>query len=921
MDFYDEYFKNYFTSSKMIYSNEQLDQINYIQFYENPKKTSIIQEFKEEFILFFDKIKKNKLKRESLPLILNDRNNFNNSLSVLNTNFIDLITNNFSDNDQFEAFSKILVNYMFNFKESSDLFLIFDRINNLLKTNSSLKNTKSLFYKNPIQNFNFIMDKNNFLPSSVTQYYDFRIDESSKKFYISGFDSYYFSNFIDLSQPSIGPLYSIFESINFTQNPSFSNASKNNIFNFITHILNGNNEFIDYTPLKSIHIDKVISRILLTDKESNYFGLVETENNIQFSDEDIRLKSVIESSINGIQFTLNDVLKEGTKETSKVRSEYFIPYKKTGNKIEKIKTISELPERLDASKVLRYNRNLIAQILNMQEEMSSSYKKDDTQYILNQTNMKNAVALYVYLSIVLFYDVYKYYIDKLNAIIMELGDNNRYKKTSIQSAFEFTEKLALSLLKYKKMLLNCFYNYFLPSKITAGYGVVRNKEKGYFEIDNKLLFEFSEMKNIFPFEFNKIEKRVNEKTETVSTPEFYILDSNQDVNKFINFATCHKNIQDIYDPMEKITCGGYIGNFSRTKEINDFYGFYLFCNNIKWDIQYEISNYLFRSLKSGLPIESFSNIMKFCVTNQTKLNLGNYNTNNNFKKQIEEVFINKGYLNSLKNTSKYVIELADKKKEIVVYNIKQNSLSSLQKLKKNNELELTSALYYHKSVIIIGMIQKIITNLAVKNYLLENINRRKQMYESTVLEKTKGVQKVIKNYVNRSKINNKLKFSENNEIKRNFNNNNYWNNLYEIVQNKVIYIPVFHHDTVYFLNIFKFAKLQNENEIKDINKYMIDETNSLNMESMIVIGENTANIYKNKNYRILISDFISKMKNMSTKEFLYNLFTNTDFYNSITINLPSSQFTYLNKECNMSKEECKKRFVSQIQMKKIIDKI
>ncbi len=219
------------------------------------------------------------------------------------------------------------------------------------------------------------------------------------------------------------------------------------------------------------------------------------------------------------------------------------------------------------------------------------------------------------------------------------------------------------------------------------------------------------------------------------------------------------------------------------------------------------------------------------------------------------------------------------------------------------------------------MIQKIITNLAVKNYLLENINRRKQMYESTVLEKTKGVQKVIKNYVNRSKINNKLKFSENNEIKRNFNNNNYWNNLYEIVQNKVIYIPVFHHDTVYFLNIFKFAKLQNENEIKDINKYMIDETNSLNMESMIVIGENTANIYKNKNYRILISDFISKMKNMSTKEFLYNLFTNTDFYNSITINLPSSQFTYLNKECNMSKEECKKRFVSQIQMKKIIDKI
>ena len=73
MDFYDEYFKNYFTSSKMIYSNEQLDQINYIQFYENPKKTSIIQEFKEEFILFFDKIKKNKLKRESLPLILKNQ--------------------------------------------------------------------------------------------------------------------------------------------------------------------------------------------------------------------------------------------------------------------------------------------------------------------------------------------------------------------------------------------------------------------------------------------------------------------------------------------------------------------------------------------------------------------------------------------------------------------------------------------------------------------------------------------------------------------------------------------------------------------------------------------------------------------------------------------------------------------------------
>ncbi len=836
----------------------------------------------------------------------------NKRLSHLNDVFQDILIMQF-DEKKYEIFAKLFTLFRSQNLHFFENAHIYQKILSSLPKNIS-KNSNPIIYKNPIQIYNYRIEHQYVFPkqlSNILNKIPYNNDEIRKQFLL-GVSNLYFANYIDIRQPSIGPIYSIYEDQEISNKSNYITTS---IYTMLVQILNGNNDFCKNIPLKQMLIHKSLSQMLVQKKSKSLSINLNAANVNFFSDEDERLMSMIENSIEGIQFTLDDVMKEDKKETSRVRSEYILPYdiKNSPFEIEKLKELSSVGDRTKAKEILKHNNHIISRIL---QEKREDFKDKPEQ----EEHIKNALAIYVYIGITLFYDSYKYYLNEISKILNDMVDDDRFRKLNMEAGFDFLERLNQSLYMMKKIMENSFYHMFLPSKLTAKYGITIHKEKGFFQIENKLLSKLSNIYQQFPFPIQDV--KISSPNENKRRPKNEIDIGDISVrSNFVNFMLSHKFKVDIYNPKEELFVGGMIMNEKRTMEIfkkfNEYF-VYIYYITIFNQI---IADALLKSLYTGIPIEVFTDVLSFIETNQYRIRNSTYQ--DDFEEEIKKGVI-MVYDGDVKKSTYYLVQLAEAKKNLELH--KEQKQENLRKIEEYNILSL---LYYHKSQIIFDIFSEEIKNEKYKLKMIAEMKKETLKYEKLLIEKTKNIQNEIKehrqelneersntnqqnthsNQKNQNSNSNKKNENSNaNKKNQNVKTNSFYQGLKQLINKDDIYIPYFENGSIRYLSVFT-----------DKNA---NSTNLRNTQVFILAGMSQEMISEKK-LRILKSSFVEKIKKVSStdrRSLLKELLSNPEIYEMESEEVSEENpLTHYMNEMNQKhgKEKVSLIFISEKQMQKI----
>ncbi len=480
----------------------------------------------------------------------------------------------------------------------------------------------------------------------------------------------------------------------------------------------------------------------------------------------------------------------------------------------------------------------------------------------------------------------------------------------MKPAFDYLEKIKKSLYNFKKILENCFYHLFLPSRLTPKYGIRINKEKGFFEIDNKLLATFEHIILHFPFEFKKETKTPNNVKE-LKKNENYFIDFENSKNRFINFALSHKTIYDIVNPDEELYIGTFIRNAKTTYEIYNSV-FYKYLENLYTQSRFNeiLLKYFLRSMKSNVPVEIFKNTITELDVMKNKLLSSDYS--DQLKKDIDSLIVEK-YNDYYKYSTNSLIELAKIKRNIIILN--------KDRLTETYEYTMKSLIFYHEALVYDYIFEQYIKDAKYKKNKQKDMKELKEHYETELVRISKEVQLEI---INKKKYEeNKLKklkknnsnneYIENKEVSE-LNNNSKKNNLNavllkikKLIQKNDILIPYNLHGKVYFYSLFNNSNSLNWNQNFNKNKHLI------------LLGNSVKDI-KNEEYRILKEEEFSKLKNMKEEDklnYILDLVQNNDIYLENTELDNTGLFKkFIDNNCNG--EDCEQILISLNQLKKII---
>jgi hypothetical protein len=720
-----------------------------------------------------------------------------------------------------------------------------------------------------------------------------------------------FANYIDLHLPSIGPLYPIFEDMpNRPSLPEFySHAS---IYNMFFKIMNGDNHFHESIPLRSLQIHKTIAQLILQKSKTQSNELIQEFST--FSDENQRLMNMVENSIQGIQFTLNDVMKDEKKETAKVRNEYILPYMMTQGKLEKMKDTS-MVSKTNAKDVLKYNRDLIHQIL-----MNPKFEKDFTNNPEQIDHTKNCLAIYVYISITLFYDCYKYYLDQITKIINELIEDDRFRKFELKPTFQYLENLNQSLFLFKKILENCFYHSFLPSKLNSKYGISVHPERGFFQIESRLLSNLTTIYQMYPFQViqqpilhvNNYKKKPNE-----VKPNLWNTTDLLSKSSFINFALQHRHKNDVFDTKLELYVGAFVHPYKTNRDILGKFNEYLkiLYYMVKWNEI--IGTVLKKSLEKNIPIEMMGPILTFLETNQFQLKLSKYQ--NTVKEDVKKMIL-QDYEEDIKRSASSLIQLAELKQKI--YLQRNQKKENKQKL---GEWNLQSVLFYNKTKIIADLVKQYIQDETFQKALLQEMKEMHKRYETVVVEKTRNLQQniemakkpnivlptsneIIPTNENKNKNQNKNKNKNQNQNK-NSKTLEFLQELKNLIPKEDILFPYEENGKLMFMSLFTPSNQMVSNQDFQISNVFI------------VSGDSTKTIFEEKKVRRLKSSFveaIQKANILGKQKLLKNVITNVDNYYEVTEDSNEEFLSFFKNRCEMQNiETCKMNFVSEQQMVKI----
>ena len=610
------------------------------------QSTSLLSKYDTEIKNYLKKYKKN-----VLFYMMED-----NNLNLLDEEFRKNVD---SENIQFEQFIKYLIKIKFNvvnqrkkcndFLKNMNLIKSNLKFPSILKENSVNKEIIHNIFNNEDFSLNIESNQIKIMNKMLkAEYFENKKKEDSIHYLISNI-SYY--NNINILAPTIGNIY-------------LSNTLSSSLSHMILNICNGVNDISSFIPLHNQNIKDDISSLIIK-KDS----------------EDIDYKKKVLSSILGnIDISYDSIMRD----KNKIKKSYIIPYeRKDGNSESsdsKYKFEYEKYITLTSSKeVLQKNLELVSQVL---EYIEINPKN------INKPNVKEILALYVYFVITLFYDIYNAYLLKINGLLYELNEDVRYNNDNIDLGLAYINKTMESLKMFKKILLNNFYDFFIPAKLTKAYGI-KLDDNGYVVCGSKLAIDDETLIKKYPFKYFKsseIKLEINR-------------DSLLAIN---NFIVGKKRNGDIYNPRETLYIGYYIPNDNKMKDLLGFLKYYIHVLNSQFTFSIFICNLLSKVLMNYLPYDLFENIVK-------KIESLKNNSNNKSKNEII-IHVYKHMVKAF-----HIIKSSKDKK----YNKEK-----IKDIKEKEEVVLLSNYYYNYSIIIYELInQNENIDKNMKKYLLTQLKR------------------------------------------------------------------------------------------------------------------------------------------------------------------------------------------------------
>ena len=562
-----------------------------------------------------------------------------------------------------------------------DFIFIFKKINSL-KLNIY---NKDLVINNPLNSKNIGFG---FFEEDYFKYID-TYNDSDKEKLKKNIDILLLGDVINISLPSIGPI-----------NNNLS-SDKNNFIEFINELISykKDNDEIVKIPLAGLYIGDILSEKLLN------LNINKIGNNLNYNFNNESMKKLIISMVKNINIKLTDIFyiySKNNKAPKKIKHEFIIPYKieKYPSKPEEIvkMTKGDIDKNNNFEKVIQSNNKVVSYVINN----IFNKPKDEGIKNLEKKNYKNVLACYLFYIINLIYTIVKSYIDSIDEILKNIVDSRerRFTVLNIKDAFQYTSLLNKSLLNFNKVLLNNYYNLFIPSKIVSGNYGMRIDEYNCYIPESIFLGDNETILNEYPFN----DPSYNESSN----------DNNQikvDTIKMTNFIITFKGKNDIYKSTLKLELGGLmIDNTTLKKSLDILSQYYkiLERNNI-------FSNFVIDKLidnfknKDCIPfefIEEYYNLVKI---------------NPSINKDIEKKILNKFDI-QIKKSTEYFFRLTDIRNKIK--RIKKTDIHNLHILEEI--LQLNFIAYRTKALSLITICEKLITDTKLKNSLLKMFSIKKE---------------------------------------------------------------------------------------------------------------------------------------------------------------------------------------------------
>ena len=634
----------------------------------------------------------------------------NNILSKIDNIFNNDLINSSSNKIKYEDFSKELLYYKYLLINIRENILVFNLVRTKIK-DRVLKN--NLSYMNPliIKNIDDILIGNNkFFKEKIDIY-----NNNDKKIYIQSINNIFYGRRFNIGLPSVGSIYSFYENPNGT-----------NIPQFIISMLNYNDNFMDNLPLIKQNIAETISSILLTKNESKLNNIDNIlDENLNTTNMNNNTRKNLENYFKGVIVDLRDIMQEPSSKY--IKKDYIIPFKYNQDK-----HIFEYQEKM-SYRLDDDDKSIKLLMMNNLNLLYSTMKSDGT-FKFELVDTKIILCCFLFYAINLFYDVYKYYINSLNQTIIDLSDSmgKKFKDLNIEAGFDFIKKLNESLLNFKLILLNNFYELFEPSKISSNYyGMYKNKN-GFFVPESKLLVENEVLNKVYPF--RKIDDSVKDNLK--------IIDDKESQKLIANFILFKQKDKDLYDVERNLDLGVFTYNdIITSRTLNIYYSFF---ENYEKIINFDlfIIDLLMKNFKERMPIECINQSLAIIKPNINTLNRTYLdNQKNGYRSIVKNSFV-KLYNESMRKSAVYTSKYLKVESDLVT-----SGKKSLEKEKET--YSLIASMYYIRSEFINHWIQNIKDN-RLKNQLTEEFNKIKKNINKLLSKKAKALKKVI----NKSKKNN-----------------------------------------------------------------------------------------------------------------------------------------------------------------------
>lgn len=475
--------------------------------------------------------------------------------------YIDIETHKFDD------FIKYMVKTKFQFigqrKECNDFMEKIDEMKSELKFPSLIEEETTQKYILPNifshEDFSFQIQSNQirlFQKMIKAEFFENKKKQDHVSYALSN-TSYYHN--INLYAPSIGNAY-------------LPNILSSSITHMICGLCNGENDILSLIPLHNQNIKDDITSFVIHKEGSN---------------SDYK-KKVLSSVLNNIDLSYDHIMKD----KNKMKKIFIIPYRKdevsnNNGAIQHTFTYDKYITRTSSKEVIKENNELLSKVWNLIQENPNH---------LNDPFVKDILALYVYYAIQLFYEMYYQYFSKISNILYEFNEDSRFSEDHIDIGIMYIDKCIDTLKMYKKILLNNFYDFFLPTRATKAYGI-KIDDNGYVVCGSKLAVDNEFILKKYPFQHFD-----NNSTKISMEKDTFI--------KVNHFLVGKKRNGDVYNPKEILYIGFYLPNETKMKEFIQFYKYYIRVLLTQFSFTIYICNLLSKSLLTYIPVELVNDVYK-----------------------------------------------------------------------------------------------------------------------------------------------------------------------------------------------------------------------------------------------------------------------------------------------------------------------